>query len=932
MTFFAFAAAANRALPVLLCAAGLLLVFESFWLLQREVELDAGRTAIVGAALASTLVGIAFVVLAVLALGARLVPRFPALLLMLCAVWPASLVVESLFSGGRARAIPYIEWIEPGFAIALVLSVPVAVWIFQGLARLPRGHLRRALAVSAALAAALVAYLDTRLHVGLYPAAHYLLAGAVLYCAALAAVLAITARLPRLAHVASAVVVALAFGVTALTWRSADALTVATYSDGLMPKVRGSVVGIAKAAGALGGGAHAEATVVEMRPHEFRFEPTHAPELDELRSRVRNVVFVLTDAVRNDHVGMVRGGASITPFVDTQPDLIRFQNAYAGSDATGQSMPVLMTSYPFNVTKRAAELAIPLPTWIEMLRERGYATFANGNCGYVAQRFPHVPISLCYGAEHVGTTQDLRDVHVPEILDFVVAADERPFAVFTHWMDAHIVKSVKDARGEYAAMISQIDARLRELVAGLARLGHADDTMIVWTADHGYLLGERNRFLGGQCCVESLVRVPLFVYLPGSSHRGAVVEQNVSAVDVMPTILDVLAPDQAALVGGRSLLSLLYDERDPRRANQHMVYLLGRSVHMIRQGALKMQWDEWRDTKLVVDVDVDPDELAPIVLDEPRDRLWRGMEAELAGHARLGAALTVGERDVDPAVVATLLRGEVGEREIAPFLEGFWQRSPDTRRLLLHEIVRHRLEGLDDELEELARTDQREPTDELLLVTRAFVRGDAACEELAPRVAALHAEARTWLAETYAEMSEPCQRLFTAPLLAAIRAARELTPELESPEGHFVLLGAAFVARTLDERTPEDVKVLLRDLFNESLRHSRLHKIPSVRGQPPFDRRLVLLALEEAVTPGDLDILAGLTIDKHSIAALASVALKLDTPQSIELVRAAIGRSTSLEEANAVLFVLRNVEGPDDVGQALSAAIAERFPRVNASI
>src|SRR5690606_8933062 len=110
----------------------------------------------------------------------------------------------------------YMDLIKPGFAVALVVSVPIAVWIFQALARLPQGHLRRAFAVAAALAAAALAYVDTHQHVGLYPAAHYLLAGGVVYCAALAAVLAVPQPLARPAHIAAAVLVAAAVGVTAL--------------------------------------------------------------------------------------------------------------------------------------------------------------------------------------------------------------------------------------------------------------------------------------------------------------------------------------------------------------------------------------------------------------------------------------------------------------------------------------------------------------------------------------------------------------------------------------------------------------------------------------------------------------------------------------------------------------------------------------------
>src|SRR6185503_18163086 len=349
------------------------------------------------------------------------------------------------------------------------------------------------------------------------------------------------------------------------------------------------------------------APALELSPDEFRFKPTQAAELDAIRSRVKNVVFVLVDALRNDHVGKVRDGHSLTPFLDELGRRsIRYASTYAGSDRTGQSMPVLMTSFPLGVVDRAAELDMPLVTWMDTLRERGLETFANGNCDYLARKFPHVPITPCYGAESIGTDANDLDGMVPEIVKFVEERGDRPFAVYTHWMDAHILESVHDPRAEYAAAVQRIDARMRNLVEGIDRSGHANDTLIILTADHGYGLGEGNRFLANQCCSELQIRVPLLVVLPGSTHSGRVVEQNVSAIDVLPTVLDVLAPDALATVGGRSLLGLLYDANDPRLSNDHTVYTLGIRVHMVRQGDMKLHWNEWRDTKLVVNVGEDP--------------------------------------------------------------------------------------------------------------------------------------------------------------------------------------------------------------------------------------------------------------------------------------------------------------------------------------
>ena len=921
---------AALAAPLLLLVGAVLTALELIWLGERGVALTAVRAGTVAASIVTAVSGVALGVLGCLALGRRLAPRWPAAVLMLAAVWPAYLVVQSLFAGGFVRDIPSIGYIKTGAALLLVGSVPIAVWIFRTLARIRAGKLRRALAIAAAASAAGIAYFDTHFQVGLYPAAHYLLAAAILYCAALAATLAAPSPAPRLARRASAAAAGALAAVTVLTWNTQEALTTATYSDGLMPKIRGGIVGVAGAATALVGDSEVP-PALDLDPQEFRFRPTQAFELDEIRGQVRNVVFVLADAFRNDHVGMQREGRTITPFLDELgAELIRFQNAYAGSDRTGQSMPVLMTSYPLTVIDRAGEFGIPLESWVDRLRARGYRTFANGNCDYLARKYPHVPLNLCYGAESVGVPAAARDMLVPEVLDFVAGAESRPFAVFTHWMDTHILKTVKDPRGDYASMVANVDSRLRDLVEGLERLGHRDDTLIVITADHGYGLGENLRYLGNQCCAELQVRVPLLLVLPGSAHRGRTVEQNVAATDVVPTILDVLAPDEDATVGGRSLLGLLYDDADPRLANDHTVYTLGIGVHMVRRGELKLHWNEWRDTKLVVNVAEDPQEMHPIVFSGPGDELWRSMRHELEQHARLAASLAVGDRDIDGEVVVALLSREVDAESVAPFLDTFWERSPDTQRALLQATVRYRLDDLADALDSLTR-DAWTPTDQLLVVTRSVIDARGACTTLAARLGEMAPEPRRWAGEVYPYLSSRCRSALLEPLLAAIRHAHKLQPALEDPEGHFLALAAATLPNALATDTPRDIKELLRDLFNAAVEHPTRYRIPSVRGSAPFDRTVLLAGLERSLTAEEIDILAGLAIDKYSAEILTRLSLRMNSSESRELLMRTVHAEIDKESARSIILQLRRA-ADDEMRRAAADVLGERFPMLYTGI
>jgi hypothetical protein len=479
-------------------------------------------------------------------------------------------------------------------------------------------------------------------------------------------------------------------------------------------------------------------------------------------------------------------------------------------------------------------------------------------------------------------------------------------------------------------MVERIDARMRALVDGLERSGHLDDTLIVLTADHGYALGEGNRYLAGQCCAELQVRVPMLVYLPGSTHAGARVAQNVSAVDVVPTILDVLAPDHEAIVGGRSLLGLLYDPQDPRQANEHAVYTLGLRVHMIRQGDLKLHWNEWRATQLVVDVAADPSETHPIVLGEPRERLAALLDRERQRHALLAASVSSGDSAIDPEIVVALAGDVVDEDAVEPFLERFWERSAETQRALLQAIVRHRLDGLDDALAALGGEGHENAGH--LLVTQAFIGARGACDRLGASVEELGPEARVWLGELFPKLPSRCKTLALEPLLAAIGAVRATSPPLESVDGHFLALAGSMLAQDLEAETPREVKELLRDLYNEAVVYPTRYRIQSLLERVPFDRRVLLRGLEPSVTPADVDVLAGLGIDKYSAAMLTRLIVAFDTPASRALLVDIANGPLEEDAAQAILRELRRSDGVEEVRVTVVGTLGQRFPILDASI
>jgi hypothetical protein len=352
---------------------------------------------------------------------------------------------------------------------------------------------------------------------------------------------------------------------------------------------------------------------------------------------------------------------------------------------------------------------------------------------------------------------------------------------------------------------------------------------------------------------------------------------------------------------------------------------------MIRQGDMKLHWNEWRDTKLVVNVGEDPEGCIQWC-SVSRSIGSGGPACGLDRQAKLAATLTVGDKNVDPDVVLVLLRRDVDEGALARFLETFWQRNEDTQRSLLQAIVRHRLSRVAGNLESLDRAEEWTATDQLLLVTQSFVGLDEACTRLATRVDEMAVEPRTWLAELYPELSLRCRALVAEPLLAALREVLTQQPALEDDEGHFLALASAMLSRVSREETPREVKELLRDLYNVAVAHPTRYRIPTIRSRLPFDRRLLLDGLEPSIGADDLDVLATLEVDKYSAATITRLGLRIDTPESRELVLQTARGPLDTEAAQAIVTTMRETQGDDDVRVGASTTLAQRFPTLDTSI
>jgi arylsulfatase A-like enzyme len=136
----------------------------------------------------------------------------------------------------------------------------------------------------------------------------------------------------------------------------------------------------------------------------------------------------------------------------------------------------------------------------------------------------------------------------------------------------------------YYGMISLNDKYLGEILDALDETGLAQRTVVVCTADHGEMLGDHGLLFKGGYFYDEVVRVPCIVRAPGKLPAGRRVSGLVEAIDLMPTLLELLGVAKPDAVQGRSLMPLI-EGKEPRPR---------RAVHSEFPTTKMVRTDEWK--------------------------------------------------------------------------------------------------------------------------------------------------------------------------------------------------------------------------------------------------------------------------------------------------------------------------------------------------
>ena len=181
---------------------------------------------------------------------------------------------------------------------------------------------------------------------------------------------------------------------------------------------------------------------------------------------------------------------------------------------------------------------------------------------------------------------------------------------------------IRSSRHGYYASLAYVDEKIGEVLTALERCGLVDDTVVLFTSDHGEFLGEHGLFYK-MSFREHPARVPLVVRCP-ARFAPRRVRELVSLVDVLPTLADLahagLSGELAYPVDGRSLVPLLEgapENPETTVAGEYLAEGVERPMVMLRRGRWKFIHTP-TDPDQLFDLEADPLELVNRAEEERR--------------------------------------------------------------------------------------------------------------------------------------------------------------------------------------------------------------------------------------------------------------------------------------------------------------------------
>jgi choline-sulfatase len=306
-----------------------------------------------------------------------------------------------------------------------------------------------------------------------------------------------------------------------------------------------------------------------------------------------NILIITIDALRGDRLGVAGygrpGSKSLTPNLDA---LARrgayFRRVWSQAPNTPRSFPSILTSsYPSVVKwdKPGVNYPLVLPanhTFFEDLQAAGLTPIGIFSHFYFTADRGISKAFKEWSNDGAGTiAESNKDSASPRIVPRVVArlkkaaASKERFVLWTHLFEPHSsyvphkefpssgASGVPGLMEKYDHEIAYVDLWVGRLLKALDEAGLAKTTAVVVMADHGEAWQEHKAMFHGTDLFDEQLRIPLIVAIPG--REPSVHGEPVAAVDLGPTLVDLVGGAPSKAFRGRSLLPLIDGNALPPR-------------------------------------------------------------------------------------------------------------------------------------------------------------------------------------------------------------------------------------------------------------------------------------------------------------------------------------------------------------------------------
>ena len=190
---------------------------------------------------------------------------------------------------------------------------------------------------------------------------------------------------------------------------------------------------------------------------------------------------------------------------------------------------------------------------------------------------------------------------------------------------------------KYYGMVKCLDDNIGRILAALRKNGQIERTIIVFTSDHGDLCGEHGRLNKG-VPYEGSARIPFLIYTPGKIKGGTVVNEALSCVDFMPTVMNLMDIKHGQKVDGRDA-SVLFRSLEGFEVKWYdMAFIRSTSAGKPWLCAVsdryKLVYSAMGDPWLF-DLEKDPDEMTNLFNDPASKKVLTEMTTQLRDYCKL---------------------------------------------------------------------------------------------------------------------------------------------------------------------------------------------------------------------------------------------------------------------------------------------------------